>query len=184
MVSRMLDRIGIWNCTFRGSATIANLRSGETRHFAIIDEHEGEGYQTGHMWLAVPPFEVVDMTLRFQRWESDPFQEAIAPALLLEHTEQVRPRAEDVFAPAVLMARAARYGRSSVGMSPDQERIARIFPARRSVVGDCEYRHVPGGVTATDVPLEQINIEGRQGPPAIEIWREDVVPKLGLPGEQ
>ena len=30
---------------------------------AIVDESQGNGYQTGHMWLAVPPFDVVDMTL-------------------------------------------------------------------------------------------------------------------------
>ena len=44
------------------------------------------------MWLAVPPFAVVDMTLRFQRWERDPFQEAIAPALLIETHRVVRAR--------------------------------------------------------------------------------------------
>jgi hypothetical protein len=53
------------------------------------------------MWLAVPPFAVVDMTLRFQRWERDPFQEAIAPALLIETPRVVHARAEDVVAPAV-----------------------------------------------------------------------------------
>jgi hypothetical protein len=30
MVSRMLDRMGIWNVTFKGSATIANIETDET----------------------------------------------------------------------------------------------------------------------------------------------------------
>jgi hypothetical protein len=50
----------------------AQLRPAETRHFAIVDELQGAGYQTGHMWLAVPPFDVVDMTLRAAgtlRWQ-------------------------------------------------------------------------------------------------------------------
>jgi hypothetical protein len=135
MVSRMLDRVGIWNCVFHGSAAIANLKSGEKRHFAIVDEHEGEGYERGHMWLAVPPFAVVDMTLRFQRWERDPFQEAIAPALLIETPRVVRARAEDVVTPAVRQACAAHTGRHDpnlhIRLFPDQERISRIVPARR-----------------------------------------------------
>jgi hypothetical protein len=136
------------------------------------------------MWLAVPPFAVVDMTLRFQRWERDPFQEAIAPALLIETPRVVHARAEDVVAPAVRQACAAHTGRHDpnlhIRLFPDQERISRIFPARRCVVGDCEFRHVPARVTASDVPLERINKAGSQGAPAIEIWTEDVMPALGL----
>lgn len=178
MVSRMLDRMGIWNVTFKGSATITNVKNAETRHFAIVDESQGAGYQTGHMWLAAPPFDVVDMTLRFQHWEQDPFQEAILPVLLAEKAEVVQTRLEDLVAPKVRrMYRDPDLHNKSL---PDQKRFGRIFPARRFTAGDCEFRVVPSGISMTDVPLEQINIHGRQGAPAIEIWREDVVPAFGL----
>jgi hypothetical protein len=178
MVSRMLDRMGVWNVAFNGSATITNIDSGETRHFAIVDESQGEGYQTGHMWLAVPPFEVVDMTLRFQHWEQDSFQEAILPTLLAEKAEVARGRLEDFVAPKVRrMYRDPDLHNKSL---PDQNRFGRIFPAHRFAAGDCEFRLVPSGISMTDEPLEQINIHGRQGAPAIEIWRDDVVPAFDL----
>ena len=178
MVSRMLDRMGIWNVTFKGSATITNVETAETRHFAIVDDLQGDGNQTGHMWLAVPPFDVVDMTLRFQHWQQDPFQEAIQPVLLAESTEVVQARLEDLVAPDI----RRRYGDPDLHNKrlPDQKRFGRIFPARRFTVGDCEFRLVPSGVSMTDVPLEQINMHGRQGAPAIEIWREEVAPAFGF----
>ena len=57
---------------------------------------------------------------------------------------------------------------------PDQKRFGSIFR---------EFRLVPSGISVTDVPLERINIHGRQGAPAIEIWREDVAPAFGFETE-
>jgi hypothetical protein len=178
MVSRMLDRMGIWNCAFRGSATVTNTRTRERRHFAIVDESQGTGYQTGHMWLAVPPFDLVDMTLRYQHWEQDAFRESISPVLLAEKTDIVQGGVEDLVAPKVrrmycdpeLLTKAL----------PDQKRFSGIFPARRFVQGNCEYRLAPSGVSVTDGPLEQINSLGQQGAPAIEIWRDDVAPAFNI----
>ncbi len=178
MVSRMLDRMGVWNITFKGSATITNIENAETRHFAIIDESQGAGYQPGHMWLAVPPYDVVDMTLRFQHWERDPFREAILPVLLSEKAEVVQARLEDLVAPNV--RRRCQDPNLHNKSLPDQRRFSRIFPARRFTAGDCEFRLVPSGISMTDVPLERINIHGSQGAPAIEIWREDVAPAFGF----
>jgi hypothetical protein len=82
----------------------------------------------------VAGFAVVDMTLRFQRWERDPFQKAIAPALLIERPRVVRARAEDVVAPAVRQACAAHTGRHDpnlhIRLFPDQERVLAAFSRR------------------------------------------------------
>jgi hypothetical protein len=61
MLTRMLDRLGVWNTIMIGSASI--YTDGRSRHFAIIDEHEGEGFETGHRWLIAPPYDIVDLTL-------------------------------------------------------------------------------------------------------------------------
>lgn len=177
MVSRMLDRMGIWNVTFKGSTTITNVETAETRHFAIVDKSQGAGYEAGHMWLAVPPFDVVDVTLRFQHWGQDTFQDAIQPMLLAERTDVVQARPEDLVASEVRRYRDPGFLNEAL---PDQRRFGRIFPARRFRAGDCEFRMIPSGISMTDVPLEEVNIDGRQGVPAIEIWKEDVAPAFGL----
>jgi hypothetical protein len=90
----------------------------------------------------------------------------------------VQARLEDLIAPNV----RRRYRDPDLHNKslPDQRRFNCIFPARRFTAGDCEFRLVPSGISMTDVTLEQININGRQGAPAIEIWREDVAPAFGF----
>lgn len=111
--------------------------------------------------LAVPPFDVVDMTLRFQHWQQDPFQEAIRPVLLAETSEIVEARLEDLVAPDI--RRRYRDPDFHNKKLPDQKRFSRIFPARRFRAGDCEFRLVPSGVSMTDVPLEQITCMAAKG---------------------
>jgi hypothetical protein len=186
MVSRMLDRMGIWNCVFRGSVTIKYGigENAESRHFPIVDEQEANHTSTGHQWLAVPPFEVVDATLRYQRWESDDFQRHVPPLVLAENSHVVRPSVEDVVSSKLRAAHAVREGRRDPQLHnrlfKDQARIGRIFPARMIENGPLELRYVPAGATASDLPLEAINTKGSQGVPAIVIWREDVVPAFDL----
>jgi len=176
MLTRMLDRLGVWNAIMTGSVSIYTETEG--RHFAIVDEHEGAGYQTGHQWLIAPPYDIVDLTLFHQRWlPEDMDLRSLAPKIVLkEQAEIVRPRAQDVIAPALLRngTDAEMYGRLR-----DQRRFGSIFPARKILLGPLDIRYVASGVTAPNEPLEDINTAGGPGVPAIEIWREDVLPAFG-----
>ena len=72
MLTRILDRLGVWNTVMKGSASIyAGVGS---RHFVIFDSHEGEGFETGHQWLIAPPYDVVDLTLYYQRWRPEDYE--------------------------------------------------------------------------------------------------------------
>ena len=78
MLTRMLDRLGVWNAVMKGSAAI--YAGDQSRHFAIVDEDEGEGFQSGHFWLIAPPYQIVDLTLHHQRWRSgDSAFQSLAP---------------------------------------------------------------------------------------------------------
>ena len=52
--------------------------------------------------------------------------------------------------------------------------------ARKVALSGLELRYVASGSTAPNEPLEQVNISGRSGVPAIQIWQEDVAPAFGL----
>lgn len=172
-LTRILERLGVWNIVMKGSASI--YAGAESRHFAIIDEHEGEGYETGHQWLIVPPYEIVDLTLYYQRWHAaDVIFHSRAPKIVLaEGTDIVRARPHDVIAPALLV-----HGTDSEMQNrlPDQRRFSSLFPARKMITNDMDIRYVPSGMTAPLEPLEGINTARRGGPSAIELWREDVAP--------
>jgi hypothetical protein len=177
MLTRMLDRLGVWNTIMKGSASI--YTGGHSRHFAIIDENEGQGYETGHHWLIAPPYDIVDLALYHQRWRrgDSEFQSRAPKIILAEKAEIVRAQAQDVIAPALL-----RDGTDAEmhGSLRDQRRFGSIFPARRVVVGGLDIRYVASGMSAPQEPLEGINTVARAGVPAIEIWREDVAPAFGL----
>lgn len=178
MVTRMLDRLGVWSAVMRGSVTI-RTPDGESRHFAIVDEDEGDGRETGHYWLVVPPFDIVDLTLHHQRWtEGDEKHQALAPkAVLADRTEVIQPRADDVIAASRLRSGVTAEIHQHL---PDQRRFGAIFPARKVALSGLELRYVASGSTAPNEPLEQVNISGRSGVPAIQIWQEDVAPAFGL----
>lgn len=178
ILTRMLDRLGVWNTVMKGSVSIRNS-DGQSRHFAIVDEHEGRGYETGHYWFVAPPFDIVDLSLYHQRWRrgDEAFQTLAPKVVLAERTEIVKTRADDVIAPALIRSGADAEMHRAL---PDQKRFGAIFPPRRGVLDGLVLRYVASGSTALDVPLERVNIEARAGVPAIQIWEEDVVPAFGI----
>lgn len=176
-LTRMLDRLGIWNIPMAGSASA--YAGAESRHFAIVDENEGAGFDTGHMWIIAPPYDVIDLTLHYQRWRGDEFQRHIPQTILARDAGTVRARAQDVVAPDV----RRRYPPDSelhFRLFRDQKRILETFPAKKIVVGSTDIRYVPAGIRVPDGPLEEVNTEARAGVPAIEIWRDDIVPAFGI----
>jgi hypothetical protein len=68
MVTRMLDREGIWSYAVGGGATIEFPSSSGIvpSHFGFIG---GQSRIAGHMWVRVPPFAVLDITLPAQPWD-------------------------------------------------------------------------------------------------------------------
>lgn len=178
ILTRILDRLGIWNIPMRGSASV--YAEGASRHFAIIDQNEGTGFDTGHMWVIAPPYDVIDVTLHYQRWHGDTFQRHIPPIILGMGLASVKARAQDVIAPE-LRSQMPRDPDIHYKVFPDQRRVLETFPAKQFAIGSTDIRYVPGGVSLPDSPLERINEEARAGVPGIQIWKDDILPTLGKP---
>lgn len=178
MLTRMLDRLGVWNTVARGSVAV-RTDDGRSRHFAIVDESEGAGRETGHYWVIAPPFKVVDLTLYHQRWRrGDEAFQALAPKIVMsESVEIIKPRADDVIAPALLQTGTDREMYDAL---PDQRRFGGILPACSISRERMQLRYIASGVTAPDEKLDGINAAGSVGVPAIQIWNEDVAPAFGI----
>ncbi|MCT7663540.1 hypothetical protein [Shinella kummerowiae] len=177
IVTKTLDRLGIWNIPMAGSASI--YVGDNSRHFTIVDDNEGVGFDTGHMWIIAPPYDVVDTTLHYQRWQGDAFQSLIPKVILADRTDIVKARVQDVVAPDI-RRRHPRDQDLHYKLFRDQRRILTMFPARSFVSGQADIRYVPAGIRVPDGPLEDINSEGRAGVPAIDIWREDIMREFNL----
>lgn len=177
ILTRTLDRLGIWNIPMSGSASA--YAGDESRHFNVIDDNEGVGFDTGHMWIISPPFDIVDLTLHYQRWQGDDFQRHIPKIVLSDTAGIVRARAQDVVAPAV----RRRHGGDPelhFRLFRDQKRILKTFPARQVTSNSIDIRYVPAGIRVPLEQLEGINTDERQGVSASRIWEEDVKPAFAL----
>ena len=138
ILTRMLDRLGVWNTVMKGSVSIRNS-AGQSRHFAIVDEHQGRGYETEHYWLVAPPFDIVDLSLYHQRWRrgDEAFQTLAPKVVLAERTETVKARADDVIAPALVRSGPDAEMHRAL---PDQKRFGAIFSPRRGVLDELDQR--------------------------------------------
>ncbi|WP_454655095.1 hypothetical protein [Bosea beijingensis] len=176
IATRIMDELGVFNAPVSGSAAV--YAPGDSRHFAVIDDLDGAGYETGHMWIVAPPFDIVDLTLYYQRWEGDKFQRLIPPQILATGSRTVRPRVRDMVAPEVLY----RFGQhpDSFPIPSDQTRILKTFPAQQVQIQDIDIRYVPAGIRIPQEGIEGVNKDENQGVSAKRIWEEDVAPAFGL----
>ncbi len=70
ILSRILDKEGIWNCCIKGSLTITfPIESHiDPKYFRSVDVGN---FFAGHAWLFAPPYTVVDISVKQQPYESN-----------------------------------------------------------------------------------------------------------------
>ena len=185
MMTRMLDRLGVWCFGVAGCLTLEVKSRGLWRGLATVDDLDFPGAALGHSWVVAPPYHVADASLLLQRWGSDPIREYIPSAFLIEGDyNPVTPDMSDVVSARVRARHAERQGRPDPELhhrlEPRLREFGRSFPALDAMRDDLRLRYVPVAIRQTDVPLELINTEGRVGRPAIEVWREVIAPAFGV----
>jgi hypothetical protein len=175
ILSRALEREGIWNYIVKGSLTTIYPAGGniESHHYWSIDNGT---FAAAHAWVAVPPLFVVDLTLRRQPLQ--PAEEEHLPPLVCDEASRiVQATLDDVVAPET----QSRW--TTQGMSPAEQLRARhpneaefmgVFPARELQFRDTILRYVPVAAGAPDLPFEDttcILFSGRRG---YEVYAKEV----------
>jgi hypothetical protein len=183
MLTRMLDRLGVWNFGVAGSLILEVEKAKLWRGLQSVDDEDFPDAALGHSWVIAPPYRVVDAAIALQRWTGDPMGDYVPLHLVIETgTKVVRPAVGDVVSARVRARYEMRDGRCDrelhYRLQPRLRAVGRDFPALETFSGDLRLRYVPVAVRQTDVPLELINTASGIGRPAIEIWRDDVAPML------
>ena len=68
MMSRMLDRLGVWSFGVAGCLTLEVKTRSLWRGLATVDDLDFPDAALGHSWVIAPPYHVVDASLMVQRW--------------------------------------------------------------------------------------------------------------------
>ena len=158
ILSRILDREGIWNTCVKGSLTISfPPESGiGPRYFWSCDRGE---FVAGHAWLLAPPFTVVDISARQQPYEG--LESNYIPEYVLSNdSEPTHVEVEDIISPEVRLAMVQQ------GIPPDRHLefgaryvpgiFAAIPPIMVPGMDGSSLKYSPVAINAPDCPLEEM----------------------------
>lgn len=156
VLSRILDREGIWNCSVKGSLTI-NFPSSSSigpRYFWSVDHGQ---FVAGHAWLFAPPFTVVDITVKQQPYESE---EALylPDKVLSEDRTPVAVETNDIVSPSARREMLAHGVPSGMHLSVAARYVPEIFaaltPIRVQSTQGAMLKYAPVAIHAPDCSLE------------------------------
>ncbi len=183
VMSRMLEREGIWNYVACGALTI-NFppNSGfDPFSFPAIDLRGRTPFDSSYRWVVAPPFQVIDVSLRACRYPY-PFMHLLPPIVWATETETT------VGTPADIFSEKALQEIQQQGMSvedaldrylPDYRNgIAPDFPARIVTCLDTQLKYVPTSVMISEDSLEQFKGFQSQGLSAAQLYSKKIRPRL------
>lgn len=158
ILSRILDREGIWNTCVKGSLTITfPANSGiPPRYFWSCDTGE---FVAGHAWLFAPPFTVVDISARQQPYEG--LESSFVPEYVLSKVaEPAEVSVDDIVSPEVriIMTQQGIPAEQHLGAGARYvpEIFSAISPILVSGLEGASLKYSPVAIHAPDCALEDM----------------------------
>jgi hypothetical protein len=175
VLSKALERHGIWNFVVKGSLTITYpVKAGiPPQYFYTLDTGH---YTAPHAWLFAPPFFVVDATLRYQG--CTPAELRHLPEFVL--ADSVQPAVatvKDLVSPEVRQYLLAR-GLSIADQISQYAHFMSIFSAAEFHFSGTSLKYFPCAVSAPDCELEDMIGLSSSPRKAIAIYNESIKPAI------
>jgi hypothetical protein len=182
MISRMLDRLGVWSFGLSGSTIFEVKKENIWRGLQSVDFPDFPGAVIGHAWVCAPPYLVVDATASLQNWKGDKIVKYLPPTMLIDSSPKIIPTVDDVVSAEVREHYLRMDGRLDTALhyrlEPRLRSFGRDFRAVESDFGQLRTRYVPTAVRQPDVELELINSEGKIGRSGNDLWANVILPEL------
>jgi hypothetical protein len=183
VMSRMLEREGIWNYVVRGTLTLS-FPSGSgfaPYSFWSIGVDGGAKIECGYKWVYAPPFRVVDITIQVQDYPW-PVTHLLPKTVLEKDTEAVAGDPAEMLSPAAVdeLRRAGLSLEEGLDrFAPTfRSRFAPDFPAHVFSRGGVQFKYVPTAIIASDASLEQFQGFVSKGRSASQIYSQEIRPRL------
>lgn len=180
ILSRILDREGVWNCGIKGSLTIEFPPESEEEKTYFWSVDHGD-FVAGHAWLFAPPFSIVDVVVQQQPYIGRK-REYLPRTNLVEEGDEVSAEVEDIISPSVrreLQAAGIPRDQSFSVVATQVEEIQRVFPALQ-VQGapGATMKYCPVAVHASDTRLEDMRNMDFGGKTPYELYEQRIAGKL------
>ena len=183
VISRMLEREGVWNYVVSGSLIITFPGgSGFAPYtFRTTDLHRGTAIDCSYHWVVAPPFQVIDIAIQTCQYPY-PFMHLLPKIVWETNGEPAVAEPSDIFTDHALDEIA------EAGMTTDEaldryfptyrSRFAADFPARIATRLDTQLKYVPMRVMVAEPSLEQFTAFQSRGFSAAQIYAKKVRPRL------
>lgn len=178
MLTKMLEQEGIWCYAAKGALTISAPDLGHSTHFCMFDDEPA----AGHFWVVAPPFEIIDVSLKNQRWKRG--EGRLMPStIVLETATRIVPRSDDFMSDSVLSHARKQHGPLPRDFHfravPSLARPAQFFPSWEVKVGETTLRYACGTAVVSEAQsLYTITSRRWNGRLAGELYDEVVRPAL------
>jgi hypothetical protein len=179
-LSKILEREGYWNYMVKGALTISFPTSTgiSTKHFWPFDPTNP--HRVGHVWIAAPPFNVIDVTVRMQPYSQG--EEHYLPSMVIEENiTDCTIETKDIFSPeAILMYSSQRIPIEKMIhlITPNVERFMSVFNPNKVNYEGTELKYIPVAASASDGELYEMKCLCLNGRYAHAIYEEVVKPQL------
>ena len=177
-LSRILEKEGIWNHIVFGSLSTDYPKESQLDrgYFWSVDYNQGPS--AAHAWLVVPPFHIVDLTIKLQPYTNG--QQKYLPNIVLsEKIKPYKPKIEDLINPRIIRElKLSGVKNVLTHLLPNFKDFNDKFPAVLTEENNCVLNYIPMSISAPDTTFENavnLKLNGRYG---YEIYQEVVSPAL------
>ncbi len=179
VLSRILEREGVWNYLAKGALTIEfPPHSGIPKQFLWpIDKGK---FQAAHAWLFAPPFLLVDIAIKLQPYKHN-VSDYLPEMVFAEEANQSRASEEELFSPYTrryYKAQGLSRAMLIAKVIPRLHQFWSVFPPREIEFRDTRIKYTPTGISASDLPLEKITSLVLSGMTGIQIYNDIIKPRL------
>jgi hypothetical protein len=183
VMSRILEREGIWNYVVSGALTMTFPHDSGFEPFSFwsLEVRQERAVDCSYHWVVAPPFQVIDIAIQACKYPN-PFMHLLPKIVWEENAEPTTAEMSDIFSPKGVKQIA------DAGMTMDQAldrylphyrgRFAADFPPRVVNRMGTQLKYVPTGVLVAEQSLEQFKGFQSRGRTAAQIYAEKVRPRL------
>lgn len=183
VMSRILEREGVWNFVASGSLTMT-FPSGsgfEPFSFPAVELRNGRAIDCSYRWIVAPPFQIVDISIQACQYPN-PFNHLLPKIVWESEGEVTVGDPSDIFSAKSLKEIAAEGITTEEALNRHfptyRSRFAPDFPARIVARLDTQLKYVPTRVLVSEKSLEQFTGFQLQGRLASQIYAEKIRPRL------
>jgi len=184
LLTKGLDRLGVWSVGMVGSSTFEVKGKNIWRGLHTVDHAGFPGARLGHTWVCAPPFIVVDASIKRQRWSGDAIYPYVPSIILDNYGQKTKPTPQDVISAEIrgemMMTRNTIPRGVIYQLEPNLKTFSETFPATEIVVDELTARYIPTAANLSDGALEEINGGGEKGRIGREIWDDVIAPAFNL----